>query len=129
MPRGPVLRTDQKITGGVAGLLLCERRGQISPTVWFLPEQAKERFVFATNTVTKTKIVSEQRGAGRSTGSADASVHEVTGPEAQHRVPLTDPQRESADAQPTPRTAFSCRSSCGSHRLPHQPGRPGTLTR
>ena len=27
------------------------------------------------------------------------------GPEAQHRVPLTDPQRESADAQPTPRTA------------------------
>jgi hypothetical protein len=85
--------------------LLCERRGQISPTVWFLPEQAKERFAFATNTVTKTKIVSEQRGAGRSTGSADASVHEVTGPEAQHRVPLTDPQRESADAQPTPRTA------------------------
>jgi hypothetical protein len=65
VPRGPVLRTDQKITGGVAGLLLCERRGQISPTVWFLPEQAKERFAFATNTVTETKIVSEQRGADR----------------------------------------------------------------
>jgi hypothetical protein len=73
--------------------LLCKRRGQISPTVWFLPEQAKERFAAATNTVTKTKIVSEQRGAGRSTGSADASVHEVTGPEAQHCVPLTDPRR------------------------------------